>query len=83
MENKIGYHIKEIQKGSLGEVSKIQEEFQEFLDAHEQSCVVMEFVELSDLLGAIEAYLLNYNLKLEDLIIMKNITKRAFLNGRR
>lgn len=78
-----GYHLKNIEKGTLGTPSKIQEEYDEFIDAVEQDNVVMEMCELSDLLGAIEAYIENYNLTLEDLIKMKDATKRAFLSGRR
>ena len=44
----------------------------------------MELVELSDLLGAIESYTKkHYNISLDDLIKMKDITQRAFINGRR
>lgn len=51
-----GYHIKFITKGVLGYFSKIEEEFSEFIDAHEQKSVVMELVELSDLIGATIAF---------------------------
>ena len=78
-----GYHNKNIQKGILGEDSKIREEFEEFIDAIEQQNPVMALVELSDLLGAIEAYSNKYNVSLEDLIVMKNTTKKAFENGHR
>ena len=79
-----GYHLKQIPKGVLGERSKIVEEFEEWRDACEQGCVVMELVELSDMLGAIDRYVKdNYNLYLGDLIKMKDITERAFENGRR
>jgi len=47
-----GYHIKFINKGVLGHFSKITEEFNEFIDAHEQGSFVMELIELSDLIGA-------------------------------
>lgn len=84
MSNKIGYHLYDIPKGELGERSKIIEEFKEWQDACEQDCKVMELVELSDLIGAIELYTnKHYNLTLNDLIKMKDITERAFENGRR
>lgn len=51
-----GYHIKFINKGVLGFFSKIEEEFNEFKDAHEQNSTVMELVELSDLIGATIAF---------------------------
>lgn len=79
-----GYHLREIERGIFGEVSKIKEEFEEFLDALEQENKVMALVELSDLLGAIEGYTTkNFNLRLNDLLVMKNATQRAFVSGAR
>jgi hypothetical protein len=45
----------------------------------------MELIELSDLIGAVELYLKKYHegTTLDDLIKMKDVTKRAFENGRR
>ena len=54
--SKVGYHINKIPKGVLGERSKISEEYLEWKDSCEQGCNIMELVELSDLLGAIESY---------------------------
>lgn len=51
-----GYHINEISRGVYGEFSKIEEEFMEVQDAWEQRCAIMSLVELSDLVGAMEAY---------------------------
>lgn len=83
--SKQGYHIDNIKKGVLGEISKIQEELDELKDAQSQGVKIMELVELSDLIGAIELYLEKHHecITLEDLIRMKNITKRAFENGHR
>lgn len=81
--NDPGYHTVDIPKGELGEVSKIREEFLEFENAAYQDCPVMELVELSDLYGAIEAYVEKYNLTMSDLKTFSDITKRAFANGRR
>jgi hypothetical protein len=78
-----GYHKKIIQKGVLGEPSKIREEFEEFMDSIEQDNPVMALIELSDLIGAIEAYAEKNNITLEHLINMKNATKRAFETGHR
>jgi hypothetical protein len=38
---------------------------------------------LCDLIGAIEAYAEKFNLTIEDLIKMKNLTKSAFVEGKR
>lgn len=79
----MSYHIKNIPKGKFGNASKIKEEFLEFQDALNQKNKIMAIQELSDLLGAIEGYLLKYNLTLEDLIVMKNVTKKVFKEGYR
>lgn len=80
-----GYHLTKIKKGKYGNISKIQEELDELKDAKEQGSSIMELVELSDLVGAIEGYLEENhpNTSLNDLIIMNKITKRAFGVGDR
>lgn len=52
-----GYHLRPIQKGVVGEASKIREEAEEFIEALEQGVAVMALVELSDLIGAIQSFL--------------------------
>lgn len=79
----MGYHKNKIERGIFGELSKIREEFEELQDAKSQNNKVMELVELSDILGAIEEYIKRYNLTLSDLIIMKDATKSAFEDGER
>ena len=80
----MGYHVNKIQKGKLGEFSKIKEEFEEAVDALEQHNPVMMLVELSDMIGAIEAFAkTQYNIKLSELINMKEATQRAFKTGSR
>jgi phosphoribosyl-ATP pyrophosphohydrolase len=79
----MGYHNKYIERGKFGEFSKIKEEFLEAEDALEQGNNIMLLVELSDLIGAIEGYCIKHNIKLEDLIKMKEATKRAFNDGTR
>jgi phosphoribosyl-ATP pyrophosphohydrolase len=79
-----GYHKTIINKGVLGEFSKITEEIDELNDANNQNCKVLIICELCDLIGAIEAYSENkFNLTLNDLIKMKDLTKSAFINGKR
>lgn len=80
----MGYHRNEIVKGTLGEASKIREEFEEFMDAVEQNAKIMELIELSDLIGAIEIYVnRKHNKTLGDLIKMSDLTSKAFLDGSR
>lgn len=82
----MGYHKKIIEKGEIGNYSKIKEEFEEFTDAVEQNALIMQYIELSDLIGAIEMYVINISkgtVLLEDLITMKNLTQSAFKDGSR
>jgi hypothetical protein len=80
-----GYHLAAITKGQLGEISKLREEIDELADAEAQGARVMALVELSDLVGAVKAYLEAHypGFTLTDLDIMADITARAFRNGRR
>ena len=80
-----GYHITEIVKGDVGELSKIREELDEVFDAQKQESKLMILIELSDLVGAITMYLDKYHpsININDLIKMSEITKRAFISGER
>lgn len=80
-----GYHLRDIKKGKIGEVSKIVEEAEELLDAHEQGVKVMELVELSDLYGAMVRYLEKHHtgMTMKDVKKMHKVTRRAFDNNRR
>lgn len=79
----MSYHLTNIAKGVLGELSKIQEEVDEIKDAQAQNCKIMVHAELADLYGAVEAFAKNHNLTMDDLRIMNEATKRAFASGRR
>jgi N-acyl-D-aspartate/D-glutamate deacylase len=80
-----GYHLTAIEKGEVGELSKVHEEVLEALDAQAQGVDLMVLIELSDLLGAVEMYLERHHpsLTLEDLQAMARVTRRAFTSGRR
>lgn len=79
-----GYHLRDIKRGEFGEASKIAEEYDEFLESLEQNNPIMALVELSDLIGAIEGYALRHHkITLDDLLALKNATKRAFESGHR
>lgn len=79
-----GYHLAPISKGTLGELSKVKEEIQELEDAIMQDSKILAGHELSDLYGALEAYASKtFNLTMDDLKKMSDITKRAFKNGHR
>ncbi len=79
----MSYHINKIEKGILGEFSKIKEEFQELEDAFHQNNKILQICELSDLIGSIEEYIKKYNITLNDLISFSNLTKSAFKDGTR
>jgi len=80
----MAYHIKYIEKGVIGEFSKINEEFEELLDAFEQDDKVLQICELTDLIGAISEYSnKHFNLTMDDLYCFSLKTKHAFINGER
>ena len=83
MATEMSYHINKIEKGMFGEHTKITEEYLEFIDVIEQNNPILQLVELSDLLGAIEAYVKKYNITLNDLIYMKTLTNNSFISGKR
>lgn len=82
---KPGYHLVAIPRGELGELSKIREELDELADAMAQGSRIMATVELSDMVGAIQAFMDRHlpGTTIEDLLTFSEITKRAFQNGRR
>lgn len=79
----MGYHTREIKKGSLGETSKIREELEELEDAELQGIRILAICELADLYGALEAKALNMGVTMQDLRQMSEATKSAFLDGSR
>lgn len=80
-----GYHLTKIKKEKFGSSAKILEEVQELLDSENQNSKIMTLLELSDIIGAVEGYLKEKfpDFTLDDLIKMKDITKRAFISGER
>lgn len=76
-----GYHRVPIKKGTLGEISKIQEELDELADAEHQGVRILMMCELADLYGALRAYAKKYNLKMSDLHDMAKLTRHAFKTG--
>lgn len=81
---KPGYHNTIIPKYDVGDFGKILEETSELTDAVLSNNKIMTLVELSDLYGAIEHYVIkNFGMSMNDVKIMNNTTQRAFINGRR
>lgn len=80
----MSYHVKDIKKGVVGNFSKVREEFEELTDAYEQHDKVLQICELTDLIGAIEAYSeQEFGLTLSDLKTFSDKTKKAFQSGKR
>lgn len=81
--SEFGYHTKQIEKGTLGEFSKIREEFEELEDAVRQNDKIMILCECSDLIGALKHYVSQFNMTLEDLISFNDKTENAFKCNKR
>lgn len=64
----MGFHKVKIKKGKYGELSKIREELDEAYDAEEQGQDLMLLIELSDMLGAIDAVARKYGMTLNQLM---------------
>ena len=81
----MGYHTKKIKRGEFGEVSKIQEELEELIDALDQNNKIMALCELSDMYGAMNGFLQKHyeGITIEDIAVMAEATKRAFEDGDR
>jgi hypothetical protein len=73
------YHLSKINKGKIGESSKILEELQELMDAEHQETKVMALIECCDIYGALESYVENNfpNMSMDDIKKFSDLTKRA------
>jgi phosphoribosyl-ATP pyrophosphohydrolase len=80
-----GYHITKIEKGEVGEVSKILEEVQELMDAERQGNRIMALVEASDIYLALMRWLHKHHsgISMEDVKRMALTTKKVFDTGGR
>jgi len=79
----VGYHVRQIARGVLGETSKVREELEELDDALEQGNRILAFVELSDAYGALQLVAERLGASMDDLSRMAVATRRAFESGRR
>jgi hypothetical protein len=78
-----GYHTTKIDRGVLGEPSKIREEVEELEDALAQGVRIMALCELADIYGALKACAERNGATMEDLRLMSEATARAFAVGDR
>lgn len=79
----MSYHKLKIHKHHHNSPYKIQEEFNEYIDSLATNNKVMAIQELSDLYGVIENEAEKFNLTMNDLAIMSNVTKQVFESGYR
>lgn len=61
-----GYHLHAFSKGVVGELSKVEEEVLELEDALLQDSSIMALVELSDLVGAVNAFIARHHPQLAE-----------------
>lgn len=78
-----GYHLRKIERGHLGSVTKVREELEELEDAIDQGVRIMALCEMADLYGALRALAERYDVTMLDLERMADVTERAFKSGRR
>lgn len=75
-----GWHIQDLgPKGTLGEVSKIEEELLEYEDACAQNLFLLRAFELSDLIGALAAFLWQRNIPFDLAQPSERASKGAYL----
>lgn len=73
IQRKNSYHLRKIGKAEYGTFEKILEEAEEFIDAVEQNCYIMAWLELSDLYGALQG--MNHKVRISDEFTNLNISK--------
>jgi phosphoribosyl-ATP pyrophosphohydrolase len=64
-----------------GKFSKIKEEFEELQDAVDQGNKILTMVEIADLYGAIEGYVIAQGIEMKDVVEFSNATKAMFWEG--
>lgn len=75
------WHKSKIVKGELGELSKVQEELEEALDAEEQGQTLMLLFELSDIIGACGLVAAKHGMSLDDLVKFSKLRSEVAKNG--
>ncbi len=79
----MAFHKKHINKGVIGEFSKVREEFEELEDAFEQKDMILMMVELADLYGAIEEFAgEKFGITMSDIKSFSDKTKSMYVDGK-
>ncbi len=71
------FHITPIKKGIYGELSKIQEELDEAVDAEMQGQDLMLLIELSDIVGACAGVSEQYGMTLDQLVTFAKLRSKV------
>ncbi len=80
----MGYHTRQFARGEYGEFSKVEEEWEELLDARKQDARILEICEIADLYGALKGYVeRKFGMTIEDVAKMSKMTSDAFIEGSR
>lgn len=77
------WHVREIKKGVFGELSKVQEELEEALDAQEQNQPVMLLFELTDIIGAVAGVAAKHGLSIDDLVAFSKLRTAVLLGDKK
>ena len=75
------WHVRKIERGVYGELSKVREELEEAEDSIEQNQPVMLIFELSDIIGACGGVAAKYGLTLDDLVTFSKLRSRVLLTS--
>lgn len=74
------WHVRDIKKGTYGDLSKIQEELDEAVDAEEQGQKLMLFFELSDIIGAVGGVANKHGITLDDLVKFSKLRTEVLIS---
>src|SRR5690606_6810563 len=78
-----GYHQNFIMKFPHGNVHKLKEEVDEFLDAYASGNSIMAMQELSDVYLILRTIARDYGIDVDDLAKMADVTEKVFESGGR
>jgi phosphoribosyl-ATP pyrophosphohydrolase len=71
------WHISKIEKGTLGQLSKVREELEEAIDAEKQGQTLMLLFELSDIIGACGLVANQHGMTLDHLVTFSKLRSKV------
>ena len=72
------FHVMPVRRGTYGELSKVQEELDEALDAETRGQKLLLMIELSDIIGAVAGVAERHGYSLDDLIQFSELRRNVF-----